>query len=69
MNLILLVAAIIVAILIFTWLINIVKVTLQTAFIVAAIVLLLAFFGIGPAQLLQEVGQIFQNLWKMITGK
>jgi len=69
MNLILLLAAIVVAILVFTWLINIVKVTLQTAFIVAAIVLLLAFFGIGPGQLLQEVSQIFQSLWKLVTHR
>ncbi len=69
MNLILLLAAIAVAYLVFTWLLKVVKATLMTALTIAAIVLILLAFGIGPGQLWQEITHLFQNVWNLVTGK
>jgi hypothetical protein len=69
MNYILLVAAIAISILVFTWLIKVVKATIGTAILVAAIVLILQLvFGIGPDQILQQISQLFQGLWHLIVG-
>lgn len=70
MNLILLGAAIVISVLVFTWLVNIVKATVSTALIIAAIVFALHFIlGIGPDKLLQEITQIIQFLWQLVLGK
>lgn len=56
MNPILLVAAILVSWLVFTWLLRVVKTTLKTAFLIAIIVLgLQVIVGIGPDQVLQAI--------------
>ncbi len=68
MNIILLLAAIVVAFLVFTWLIKIVKMTIGTALSIAVIVLILLAFGIGPAQLWQELTQLVQSAWRLVTG-
>jgi hypothetical protein len=69
MNLLLLIAAIFVTILVFTWLIKVVKATITTALMIAALVLVLQLvFGIGPGQLWQQVSQIPQFLWNLATG-
>lgn len=50
------VGAIAVSILVFTWLINVVKATLKTAFLAALILLgLQLFFGIGPAAIWETI--------------
>lgn len=49
---ILMAGAAIIAFLVFTFLIRLVKTTLTTAFFVAAVMLLLMFLGIGPEQVL-----------------
>lgn len=70
MNLILLGAAIVISVLVFTWLVKIVKATVSTALIVAAIVFALYFlFGVGPDKLLQEIAQLVQSLWQFVSGK
>ncbi len=70
MNLILLVGAIVVSWLVFTWLINVVKTTVMTAVAIATIILLLQIvFGIGPQQLWQEITQLPQTLLRLISGK
>lgn len=69
MNLILLIAAIVIAFLVFTWLLKVVKATLSAALTIAAIVLLLAFFGIGPGQLWQEITTLIRNIFQMVTGR
>lgn len=69
MNLILLIAAIVIAFLVFTWLLKVVKATLSAALTIAAIVLLLAFFGIGPGQLWQEITTLIRNIFEMVTGR
>ncbi|EKQ70656.1 hypothetical protein OsccyDRAFT_0958 [Leptolyngbyaceae cyanobacterium JSC-12] len=69
MNIVLLIAAIIVTFLVFTWLVKVVRATIGTAIAIAVLVLLLQlFFGIGPAQVWQLVSQFFQVIWQTITG-
>jgi hypothetical protein len=69
MNIILLIAAIAISFLVLTWLVQVVKTTLKTALIVAAIVLgLQLLFGVGPTQVLQQVSQFAQYLWNLVTG-
>lgn len=69
MNLILVIAAIVISILVFTWLIKIVKATIGTAIVIAAIVLVLQLvFGIGPSQLWEQISQIPQAIWHMVSG-
>lgn len=55
-DLILLIAALIVSWLVFTWLVKIVKLTVGTALIIAGIVLILQLlFGVNPNQLWQQI--------------
>lgn len=62
---ILLIAALIVTFLVFTWLIKVVKATLQTALTIAIIVLILQLiFGIGPSQLWQKIIELPQIIWQ-----
>ena len=69
MNLVLLIAAIVVSVLVFTWVLKVLKATLSTAITIAAIVLILQLvFGIGPSQLWQQVSQVPQYLWQLVTG-
>lgn len=67
MNPILLIAAVIVAWLVFTWLIRVAKTTLKTALLIALIVLgLQVVVGIGPDQVLQtilDLPQIVQDVF------
>jgi hypothetical protein len=69
MNLILLLAAIVVAYLVFTLLIRVARAAIGTALVIAVIVLVLLAIGIGPGELWQEVNQLFRSLWKLITGR
>jgi len=69
-DLIIFIAAIIVSWLIFTLLVKVVKASISTAILVAVIVLILQlFFGIGPQDLWQQVTQLPQTLWQLVTGK
>jgi type IV secretory pathway TrbL component len=69
MNVILLVAAIVISLVIFGWLLKVVRVTIRTAITVAIVVLILQLvFGIGPGQVWQQVSQIPQAIWYFITG-
>lgn len=62
-QLILVIAALILSWLVFTWLIKIVKTTVSTAIGVAAIVLVLQlFFGIGPQAILDTIVNLPQQL-------
>lgn len=67
MNPILLIAAVIVAWLVFTWLVRVAKTTLNTALLIALIVLgLQVVVGIGPDQVLQtilDLPQIIQDIF------
>lgn len=69
MNIILLVAAIVVTFLVFTWLVKVVKATIGTAIAIALLILALQlFFGIGPLQVWQQMSQFFQAVWQTVTG-
>lgn len=69
MNVIFVLAAIVIAFLVFTWLLRVVKATLTTALTIALLVLVLQFvFGIGPGQLWQQVNQLWQGVWQSVTG-
>ena len=69
MNLVLLAGSIVITGLVFLWLLRVLKATLKTALLVAAIVFGLQFFGIGSDRILSEVQQIFRSIWRMIPGQ
>lgn len=53
---ILVIGAVLIAWLIFTFLFKIIRTTIKTALMVAAVVLLLMFFGIGPGEVFGLIG-------------
>lgn len=61
------IAAGVVAWLLFTWLLKVVKTTLKTAFMVAVIVMVLAIAGIGPDQLWQAVLELPQQVGQLLN--
>lgn len=70
MDLVLLLTAIVVTVLVFIGLIKIVRATVTTAITIAIIVLLVQlFFGVGADQIWQQVSQVFQAIWQLITGR
>jgi len=70
MDLVLLIAAIVIALLVFTLLIKVVRSTISTAITITLIVLVLQLiFGIGPDQVIGQVSQFFQSLWEFVIGK
>ncbi|MEB3337542.1 MAG: hypothetical protein VKJ46_08780 [Leptolyngbyaceae bacterium] len=70
LNLVILIGALIVSGLVLTWLIQVVKTTISTAIGVAIVVLVLQlYFGIGPEQLWQQITQLPEFLWQLVTGK
>ncbi len=69
-ELIVLIAALIVSWLVFAALINVVKTTVKTAIAIAAIVLVLQLvFGIAPQTLWQQMTQLPEILWHLVTRK
>lgn len=61
-DLLILIAALFVAVLVFTLLIRVVKATIKTALLIAAIVLILqVVFGIGPGDLWQQITEFLQS--------
>jgi uncharacterized membrane protein YjjB (DUF3815 family) len=69
-QLILIIAALLLSWLVFTWLIKIVKTTVSTAIAAAVIVLLLQlFFGIGPDAILQTIFNLPQILKETFTSR
>jgi hypothetical protein len=70
MNWILLISAIVIAWLVITWLLNVVKTTLTTAFTVAAIVTVLYLLvGIGPQQIWDQILSLPQLVLERIQGQ
>ena len=68
MELVILIAAGVVSWLVFTWLLRVVKTTLKTAFLVAAIVMILQVtIGVGPEQLWQGVMELPQQLGQLLN--
>lgn len=69
MEIVILIAAAVVSWLVFTWLLRVVKTTLKTAFLVAAIVMVLQVtIGVGPAQLWQAITELPQQLGDFLNG-
>lgn len=67
MNWVILIAALIVSFLVFTWLIRVVKATIGTAIAIALIVLVLQLvFGIGPQDLWEQVVGLWDNVWRSL---
>lgn len=66
-DLILLIAAVIVCGVVFTWLIKVVKATISTALTIALLLFVLSILGIGPDKLLQKLSQIPQFIWNSVT--
>jgi len=70
MNFVILIAAIAIAVLAFTWLVGVIKTTIRTALSVAVIIVaLLVVFGIGPDVVFRQVAQIFQTIYQAIFGR
>lgn len=69
MNLLLLGAAIVITILVFMWLLRVVKATMKTAFLIALLIFALQFIGIGPDKVLNQIVELGQYLWHMVGGK
>lgn len=68
-ELIILIAALVVSWLVFTALIKVVKTTVTTAIAIAGIILILQLvFGIGYQDLWEQITQIPQLLWNLVTG-
>lgn len=69
MDWILLIAALIISFLIFTWLLKVVRATITTALTVAFIVLLIQlFFGIGPTDLWNQIIMLWQGAMQVLTN-
>lgn len=69
MNLVLIVAALIIVFLVFTWLLKVVKATVATAIAIGLLILAVyVLFGIGPVQVWQPILESVQSVWRTITG-
>lgn len=69
LDLIVIVAALVVSWLVFTWLIKVVNATVKTAFAIAIFVLVLQLaFGIAPVELWQQITQLPETIWQLVTG-
>jgi hypothetical protein len=70
MNLIILAVAILVSLVIFTWLLKVMRATLSTALTLAILVLAAQLlFGIGPGQIWQQITLFFQWLWQLLGNR
>ncbi|MBW4441026.1 MAG: hypothetical protein KME10_07305 [Plectolyngbya sp. WJT66-NPBG17] len=69
MDLLLLAGSIVITGAVFLLLVRVIKATLKTALLVAAIVFGLQFFGIRSDRIMSEMQQIFRYLWRLIPGQ
>lgn len=68
-DVIIFVAALVVAWLVFNWLIQVVKASMKTAITVAVIVLILQLFlGIGPQDLWEQIIDLPQTIYQLIAS-
>ncbi|HAN75263.1 MAG TPA: hypothetical protein DCQ51_04240 [Planktothrix sp. UBA8407] len=66
-ELIILLASLLVAWLVFTWAVQVLKASISTAIAIAVIVLILQLvFGIGHQELLDHLIQLPQRLWDLV---
>lgn len=69
MNLLLLGAAIVITILVFMWLLRVVKATVKTAFLIALLIFALQLIGIGPDKVLNQIVEMGHYVWQQVGGK
>ncbi|MGG6265339.1 hypothetical protein ACQ4M3_14020 [Leptolyngbya sp. AN03gr2] len=69
MELLLLAGAVIITGAVFLWLVRVIKATLKTALLIAAIVFGLQFFGIGRDRIFAQVQQIVNYFWRFVPGQ
>lgn len=63
------IAAVIILLLLFTWLLQVFKSTIKTVLIILAILILLQVaFGIDSQEIIQEIMQIVKRLQQLILG-
>ena len=69
LELIILIAAILVSWLVFTWLVKVLKASIGAAFSIAVVVLILQLvFGIGPQELWQQIINLPQTIWQIFAN-
>ncbi|NEQ65689.1 MAG: hypothetical protein F6K21_09350 [Symploca sp. SIO2D2] len=67
-ELIIIIGAVIVSWLVFTWLVKVVKASMATGIVLTIIVLLLQLvFDVKVSELLQEIIQLPQTIWQLIN--
>jgi len=64
MELLLLLIALFVAFLVFTWLVKVVRATISLAIAIALVIIVLGIFGIGPG----ELWETLTGLWSRLFG-
>lgn len=70
MDIISLLVACLISLIIFTWLVNVLRATARTAVAIALIVLLLQIlFGIGPSDLTQMVSHAWNSIARIVLGQ
>ncbi|MEM8641082.1 MAG: hypothetical protein AAGG51_20055 [Cyanobacteria bacterium P01_G01_bin.54] len=69
MEIILLIAACLIAWGVFTWLVKVVKASVQTALIIAFVLVVIQVgFGIGPRQLWEQISNLPQTILNLFQG-
>lgn len=64
---VLIIAALIISLIVFTFVLRVVKSALSTAITLAIVVLLLQFFfGIAPSEVWERVVSLWQSIWQTI---
>ncbi|NEQ27769.1 MAG: hypothetical protein F6K28_53985 [Microcoleus sp. SIO2G3] len=66
MEIVLLIGAVVITILVFSFLVKVVRAAIGTAIMIAAIVLILQVLGIGTGDLWQALRDLWQNFWNAI---
>ncbi|NER23327.1 MAG: hypothetical protein F6J86_12860 [Symploca sp. SIO1B1] len=67
-ELIIIIGAVIVSWLVFTWLVKVVKASMATGIVLTIIVLLLQLvFDVKVSELLQEIIQLPQTIWQLVN--
>ena len=67
-EIVILIAAMLISWLVFTWLIKVLKASISTAFAIAIIVLILQLvFGIGFQEVWQQIVQLPDTLWRLFA--
>jgi hypothetical protein len=70
MELVILVAALLISLMVFTWLVRVVKATISTAILIALIILALQLFlGIGPNEVWLAIQNLWNGIWQTLAGQ